>query len=705
MLNTNLDIGQLAGENGMPDSQDVQDTTTSGQKSELDLVAEVDQKYSAWRADRRPHEATWFINAALVRGLSNTRWNPIQNVLESRKTPAHRSNDTINLILPKVRAKLSKFLKSRAVPVVTSASTDHEDILNAKATTKILEHLWEKLQLEELYEEALLWSMQTGKAFWWFYWQEDALGQVKEPADVLGRETIHDLPLGDVGVEIGVAFEMLVSDPGIMRLQAQPEIMRVKIRPSKDVERMFGLPADSLKAEMKESELFQYQKQISQLGAKSSGASGAVADKDEPNTQVVVKELFTKKCAKYPEGRYVVVAGGKVVKPTGPLPHGLATSTSPYPVVEFSDMLTAGQFWPTTMVEQMAAGQKQYDRLRNKLDEQLKLQMHPWIFVPKQAQIHPDAFGSEAGQKIPYNFHPGIPHPKDWVVRPEPIAQDVYRTIEMIRAELDQVTSLYPASMGGTGGTSGFDTNLLQEAADSVHAPDIRRNELALKDAAYKMRRLAKLGYDVPRLISIVGRDKTPDVFEFSAEQIDEHASIYIDTGSSLPSQKHARLEAILKLDERQMFGPPGDPSRNRKVLRALDMGSSQEDTNLVGVDEDHARLENLKFTRGEQVEDPMPWENHDIEYEIHTSLLKSAEIAQWPPEQRTALVRHVILHTKWKSPQSALQLAANFGMQDVIAEIQNTMMIQQQFAAPPAPTPQEAPPQEAPPPQQGPPQ
>jgi hypothetical protein len=705
-MNTNLTVTQLGGEPEIG-SQDQKDTTQSGQagKAEQDVVSEVNTKYSKWRADRRAHEGTWFVNAALIRGLSDVKWNPFLQTLEQRKTPAHRSRDQINMILPKVQAKLSKFLKSRAIPVVTAASTDHEDILNAKSTTKVLEYLWEKLQLEEKYEEALLWAMQTGKAFWWFYWDQTKIAQVKEPESevLIGKPQVFDIALGDVGVELGSAFEVLVSDPGVMRIQSQPEIMRVKTRMVKDVEAQFHLPQGSVKAELRENELFQYQRQIANLGGKNSHGVGADRDSKETPTHVVVKELFTRPCAAYPKGRYIVVAGDSLLHKADELPYGLGDTNSPYPVVEFSDTLTAGQFWPTTMVEQLTPAQKQYNRLRNQLDEQLKLQTHPWIFVPKQAGIHKDAFGSEAGQKIPFNFQPGMPHPQQWIVRPEPIVQDVYRTMQLIREEMDAQSNLYPATMGGGGGTSGFDTNLLQEAADSVHAPNIRRNELALKDAAYKIRRLAKLGYDIPRLVTIVGRDKTPDAFEFSQENIDEHANIIIDTGSALPNMKHARIEAILKLDERQVFGPPGDPARNRKITRMLELGSAQEHTDLVAADEDHARLENLAFSRSQPVEDPMPWEDHDVEYEIHTNLLKSPEIKSWSPEQRHALVRHVILHVKWKNPQNALQLAAVFGMQDVVAEIQQTMMVQQQ-ASMMAPQPQPAggpPPQQAEQPQQ----
>jgi hypothetical protein len=724
-----ISISQLVSANGgdMPDTfgtSDARDTTTSGREAAAEeVVAEVNSKYTKWRNDRRPYESTWFVNAALLRGLPSARWNPIANSLDGGdRAPTHRSRDNVNIILPKAKAKLSKFLKNRAIPVVDPASTDHEDILNAKATTKVLEYTWQRLTIEEKQEEALLNCLVTGKSFWWVFWNQNAIAQVREE-QLIGKPLVHDVPLGDVDIEVGSAFEMLVADPGIMRLKNQPEVMRIKSRPVKDVEKMFKLSPGSIAPEISETELFQYQKQIASLGAKASVGYGHTHSSrgDGQPTHVVVKELFTAPCAAYPKGRYVVVAGNKHLnKPqaiTDPesgepleeapeagyaeLPYGFADTPSPYPAIEFCDQLSPGQFWPTTMVEQMVAVQRQYSRLRNKLDEHVKLQAHPWIFVPKQAGIHQDAFSSEAGQKIPFNFQPGMPFPRDWVVKPDNISGDVYKMMDIIRNELDVITNIYPASMGAGGATSGFDTNLLQEAADSVHSPDIRRNELSLQEAAFKIRRLIKLGYDIPRLITIVGRDKSPEVFEFSAEQIDEHANIRIDTGSALPDMKAARLDAIMKLDERQVFGPPGDPKRNRTLLRMLDLGSMQEAVDLLGAAEDHARLENLSFTKGEPVEDPMPWEDHDTEYEIHTNLLQSPEIKSWPPEQRATLVRHVILHVKWKNPQSALQLALVFGMQDVAMEVQQLMLLQAQSApqAPPQAQGQEqAPPASAPP-------
>jgi hypothetical protein len=55
----------------------------------------------------------WFVNGAMIRGQHNARWNPILGKLEEKKIPSHRSKNSINRILPKVRARLAKFVKNR----------------------------------------------------------------------------------------------------------------------------------------------------------------------------------------------------------------------------------------------------------------------------------------------------------------------------------------------------------------------------------------------------------------------------------------------------------------------------------------------------------------------------------------------------------------------------------------------------------------
>lgn len=665
-------------------------------RDDKDVVTEVDTYYEAWRAIRRPYEIQWFVNAANIRGTTqNTRFNPLTNKLETKNTPTHRSRNSINRILPKVRARLAKFVKSRPLPQVVPANTDRQSVMDAKATEKVLDYQWRRMGLETKYEDAILWAMTTGKSFWWIRWDTSIPARVQMPGPELGGDgSIVQVPLGDVVIENGTAYELLVQDPGIPRIGDQPRIMRIKSRPVAEVEQRYQLAPGTIKGDSQVTDLFQFQRQIAELGARNT-VGYFITDHDPADgkyTNVIVKELFCRPSAEYPKGRYVVVAGGQVLKNEDELPYDFGQHSNPYPVIEFTDTMTAGQFWPTTMVEQLIGIQKEYNDLRNKVAEQLKLQMHPKLLVPKQANLAPNAYNSEAGEKIEFTFLPGMMGPT--FLQPPRVSDDVWRAIDAIKNEFDELTSIYPASVGATGdnGESGFQTNLLQEASDSVHAPDIRRNELAIEEAAFKIRRLMAQGYDVPRLISIVGKNSQPDVFEFSADNIDEFAHVIVQAGSALPTLKAARAKMIMEMHQAGLFGNPQDPETNRRVLGMLEIGGGVEDaTDVLRRDEDQARLENMDVSKGMTIDPPMPWENHQIHYEFHTDQLKSPEIKSWSPAQRDELVRHVILHARFINPQNALMLAQQFGYTDLVQQIMP--MVQPPAAPPPGPPGQGAPP------------
>lgn len=670
-----------------------------------ETVSLVNTYYENWRSDRRPYEIQWFLNAAMIRGQQRVRWNPVLSKLESRKTPSHRSNNSINRILPKVRARLAKFVKNRPYPQVIPANTDRTSVMDAKATEKVLDYQWRRMGLETAYEDVLLWAMTTGKAFWWFHWNPAVQGRVQDVGPEYGGTGEKlELPLGDVEVEVGTAFELLVADPGISRIAQQPMIMRVKARAVADVEKRHNLQPGSLKGDVSGADLFQYQKQIADIGAKNvSGFSlsdrSDAAGNNPAYSHIIVKELFCRPSAAYPKGRYCVVAGDELLKDEPELPYDFGPqANNPYPVVEFIDTLTAGQFWPTTMVEQLIGIQKEYNDLRNKITEQLRLQMHPKLLMARQANINKNAYNSEAGEKIEFHFIPGMPIPS--FLQPPAIAGDGWKAIEIIKVEFDELTSIYPSSVGAPGdnGASGFQTNLLQEASDSVHAPDIRRNELSVEEAAFKVRRFMSMGYDIPRLVSIVGRNHQPEVFEFSQDNIDEHAHIIVQAGSALPTLKAARAKMIMEMHGASLFGDPNDPATKRRVLSMLEIGGIEDATDIIKRDEDQSRLENLDVSKNIAIESPMPWENHQIHYEFHTDQLKSPEIKQWSPEQRDELVRHVILHAKFINPQNALMLAQQFGYTDLVQQIEPMVAPAPPAQGPPpgsgsAPVPSQAPP------------
>lgn len=350
------------------------------------------------------------------------------------------------------------------------------------------------------------------------------------------------------------------------------------------------------------------------------GQSGKL---DAQKDMVLVTEHFERPTTDFPKGRYAVVVGNVLVKEQDELPYGFYDMSNPYPCVEFTDQPSPNQFWSTTLIEQMTPLQREYNNSRSKLSEHIRNNSHPKLIVWKQNRLKPGAWTTESGEVIELLAVLGVPPPI--VVTPPPISTDLWQTLQLLQKEFDDLSQVYPSAEGKAGGaTSGFQTNLLQEATDQVHTPDLQALHMSLEEAAYKIRRLMKQSYDVPRIIQAIGKNSTPDIEEFANSQIDEFAEIIIEGSNALPDNKAIRMQMIKEMFESGLLGNPQDPEVVRKALSLMDMGGPEDAIDDSKIDENQASTENNKFTNGEDVTNPEFYQNHLVHYKIHTNLLKS---------------------------------------------------------------------------------
>jgi hypothetical protein len=667
------------------------------------ITREVEEFFTQRKDERRPYETKWYLNAVTLDGQSDASWNPAISQLQA--APPHRRKVSINLVWSKFAAKVAKMVNSRPRPIIIPASTDREDVLDARFTQQALFYQMRKQNLEEKYEQAVAMAEVTSKAFLWIYWDPNQYSTILDPETGEAVE-VED---GDVAVEVGSAFELLVQDLGQPVLGRQHRIMRVSAMMIEDAQLRWGGPGGKLEgveltADVGGEDLFQFERQIAELGQR--GGRGGREVKGDNDKHILRKELFTAPCLKYPKGAYYVVVGGQLVRHQEELPYGFCSfRANPFPVEEISADLTPSRFWPQTMLERMRGAQTAIDTLISKTLEDLDLSMHPRTFVPNQARIPKTAFNSEPGGVVNYNYFPGMPPP--FIMQPRGVSLDTWRMLDKAKAYLDDMTNIYPSSVGGAGGAeSGFQTNLLQEAADAVYGPHKRRNERAWERMLFKVRRLMKAGYDVNRLISVSGRNNIPAVFEFNASQIDEHADIQVQIGSALSDLKATRMQQALELNGAGVFGDQNSPQAKRALLSLIDLGGIEEEIDPTAPDVNRAQNENLKVTKNIPLEPPAPWQTDGIHIEIHFQALNGPEFDTWAPEQKLVMIEHTIMHLRRHNPAMGLEMAQMIAQtpngQALVEELQGIVQQQQQAAAgAPAPTDGGAP---APPPQAGPP-
>ncbi len=663
------------------------------------VVAEVDQKFANWRSLKRPHEVQWFVNSAMTRGLQNVKWNDALTRLEERKVPSYKVRPSINKILPKFRARRSKFLKTKYVPIVVPASSDKEDKMNATASQKALEYAARQNGLERVYRKALNWTLQCGKGFIWLYWDDTAQALMKDPT----TGQVVNAQLGDICYDAGSPFEVLVPDLGVEDIGSQHEIMRVRAIPLEELKLRYASVEgiQDVKGDSNSEDLFQYQKQIATLSAKTNvGMVSALADKSDKDLNFVIrKELFSRPCYQYPNGRYVVVAGGKVLKNQQVLPYGFGTNKSnPYPVVEFCDIEMAGQFWPTSIVEQLIGCQREYNEYRSKIMNHLDKSTHPKIIASVFAKWPANAWNDEAGEVIKIVTPPGVDPPIIWT--PPAINGDIWQAMSLTRVEMDEISSVPPTTQGDAGKTtSGFQVNLLQEANDSINAPDVRGHEMAFEELYGKSRKIMAQGYQLPRLINVAGRAHIPDVIEFSTNNIDENSEIIVYTSSALATSPAIRTQQVIELWNSGILVDDMNPAEGkRKALSMLDangIGELQEEKRR---DEEKARLENLTFQKQGFVNPPLPFDDHQIHYMQHTDQMKSPEFDLWDENKQKELFAHTLFHMKFIAPETAVNTALELGMPEIIPFLMPAQMQPNQppsggveeapVEAPPAPPP-----------------
>jgi hypothetical protein len=365
----------------------------------------VRQEWTRWRTSRQPHERQWFINAAFRRGQQYLEWSEAG---AARPNPK-RVRLTINRIQHKLRARFAKLIKNRPRPVIIPATAEYQDYLNARATGKVLDYLWRKLNLEQAYMDAILWAEICGKGFWWFHWNAAAKARVQQVDPVTGQASYSEAALGEPLIEVGSPFEVFIKDPGIKHLKDQPAIIRAKLRPLAEVQARYPDFADQIEGPGSGAgdQSFQYERRIATLNALHAGGS---LDRRSNEDMILVLEYFERPTDVAPNGRYIVQVG-EVTVTDEDLPYGFADLPNPYPVTEFPDQPVAGQFWPPTLCEQLIDIQREYNLLRSKLSEHLRLMSMPKLLVATQHSLAKGAWTADAGEVVEYTAHPSIPPP------------------------------------------------------------------------------------------------------------------------------------------------------------------------------------------------------------------------------------------------------------------------------------------------------
>ena len=168
-----------------------------------DIVSDVRSDYETRAAERRQFESQWQLNANFVIGNQYCRIGVKGDVEDCEKDYYWQEREVFNHIATILETRLAKLSRVRPKMSVLPASDDDGDVKTAKASGKILDSAYNKLDVNTLVGNATMWSELTGSVFYKVTW--DNKGGRKVGLD----EKKKPLYEGDVRIDVCPPYEIL----------------------------------------------------------------------------------------------------------------------------------------------------------------------------------------------------------------------------------------------------------------------------------------------------------------------------------------------------------------------------------------------------------------------------------------------------------------------------------------------------------------
>ena len=587
---------------------------------------DFDDLYETAREARLPLEKVWLENLAFYMGEHWLVWNPETRIFEVADIPAWRVHYTGNLIKPNIRTEYAKLIQSRPTARVKPMSDEPDDIKRARTNNQFLDFNWKPSGSEEAKNESLLWALIMGTGLIKRYWDPDAGPVLSDP------ERGINIPLGEIAVYALSPFE-LYPEPLAKTIKECNYVFHVKLRTQQYVQDKYGIevPDDDFgNSDHLEGRIAQITDQG--VGAKMRG--------------VMVAEMWQRPTKKYPQGRFIVKGGDKLLEARENPGQKPLTQV---PFVHWQHIRVPGRFWGSSVIDDLKDPQRNYNKTHSQIIESRNLVMKPKVLVPIGCLPAGKQISSAPGEVIDYT---PINGQKPEIMLGANVPESVWRDLEQSTKEIREISGIHEVTNADVPGQVRAYRAIaaLQEQDDARMVPAAMSFETAIADLEGGKLALARQYYDEPRVLRVMGEGNRTEVTDFMKDDVLVDADIQVDAGSSMPMTKSAKLAILDRMWE---LGVVRDPSL---YARVTEFGEIKSIFEAVQMDIAQGERENDKM-KGSMVPDslgqtapPMPlpvndYDSHIVHIDTHNKFRKSEEYENLDPQIKLIFQQHVEEH------------------------------------------------------------
>ncbi len=359
---------------------------------------------------------------------------------------------------------------------------------------------------------------------------------------------------------------------------------------------------------------------------------------------VVLKEVTIRPNANFPQGRYYVSVGDKLLyKNDSPyfIQAGYKTIWNPYTLFRY--MYIPWKFFGMCPADDMVPLQRRINAIDTTVGIIRRKMSAPQWLIPKECKVPSGIISGDPGLRIEYTGAAGFKPEK---IEPSNIPQHFW--VERDKAEADMalisgdVDILRQHQPRGSRGVQSL--QLMTEIVASRRAPVITLWETSIAASEEKKLMVYR---------RYAGEENTARLYPYIPEFGEDFVSTFfgdvvpitlkIEAGSNIPKLPSAQQQQFLAAMKLGVLGDPMDPLVRKEAASRL---------GLIGVetmwhaDVRKAELENSAIFRGEFDQIMLwPFDNHQTELQVHTRAVKQPGFRSLPPESQNFLLSHIQQH------------------------------------------------------------
>jgi hypothetical protein len=297
---------------------------------------------------------------------------------------------------------------------------------------------------------------------------------------------------------------------------------------------------------------------------------------DDGNTVQVTK-------LKYPKGRRVILAGD-VLLSDGENPY----EDGKFPFVAWRCYKQSNKFWGMGEVQQIISPQKYANEVINVILDNARLMANQVWILDKNSGVAKNSLTNRPGLVVRKN--PGTEVKRD---APPSMPAYLQNIAQLLREDIEHISGVYDVTRGErpTGITAAAAIQALNEQSQGRIKLKVQELEEDLSELGAMWVSRMKQFWEAPRTIRIMDDNYIPSYVEITRDMIDGDWDIIVSAGSTMPVNKAARFEQLIRLS--QTVAEDGLPMVDRQTML--------ENSELPDVKAILQRFEAIKMQQQEQ--------------------------------------------------------------------------------------------------------